>query len=266
MSTKKIARRVAALLLLAVPLAAQAWGFEGHKLIASLAERQLSPAARAEVQRLLAQEPGATMASVSTWADEHRSPTTGPWHYVNFPAGDCSYVPVRDCADGACVIEALHRQTARLKSRRNDDAERLLALKYVIHFVGDIHQPLHAGHAHDKGGNSHQLQAFGRGSNLHSLWDTGLIMNRDGGAQALREQLAGAPAREASPAAPRAAAWALESCRIVAQTDFYPEGRHVGAEYRDAHAATLEARLQAAAERLAAALNEALGAGGAAAE
>ncbi|MDN3918974.1 S1/P1 nuclease [Roseateles violae] len=247
---------VAALALLG-PLQAGAWGFEGHRLIAALAEAQLSPAARAEARRLLALEPGATLSSISTWADVHRSPRSGRWHYINFPEGDCSYRPARDCADGACVVEALNRQTALLASAAGD-AERLLALKYVVHMVGDVHQPLHAGHGSDKGGNRLQLQAFGRGSNLHALWDSGLIMNREGGPQALRAALAPALQGEARPQAPAAAAWALESCRIVEAPDFYPAARHVGAEYRDAQQPRLDARLKAAAQRLAATLNEAL--------
>jgi hypothetical protein len=245
-------------LLLAAPPSARAWGFEGHRMIASLAEPQLSPVARAELRRLLAQEPGATLSSISTWADEHRSPASGRWHYVNFPAGDCEYRPARDCANGACVIEALNRQTALLASAKADDAKRLLALKYVVHLVGDVHQPLHAGHAADQGGNRLQLRAFGRGSNLHALWDSGLIASHDGGAPALQAQLAAVLHAEARPQAPAAAAWALESCRLVEAPDFYPATRRVGTAYRDAQRATLEARLKAAARRLAAVLNDSL--------
>lgn len=240
------------------PLPAPAWGFEGHRLIASLAEAQLSPTAGAEVRRLLAQEPGATMSSVSTWPDEIRSPVSGPWHYVNFPIGDCSYQPARDCAGGACVVGALQAQTALLASRAGD-AERLVALKYVIHLVADVHQPLHAGHREDKGGNQMQLQAFGRGTNLHALWDTGLLMNREGGVPALRAQLVARLPGEARAEPLAADAWALESCRLVAAPDFYPASREVGAAYREAHEQTLELRLQTAAERLAGLLNATLG-------
>lgn len=67
-----------------------AWGSEGHQVVASLADVQLTTKAQAEVLRLLAQEPRATLASISTWADEHRSPTTAAWHYVNFPKDTCT--------------------------------------------------------------------------------------------------------------------------------------------------------------------------------
>jgi hypothetical protein len=136
---------------------AHAWGVEGHQVIATLAEQQLTAAARQEVARLLALEPGETLASVSTWADEHRNPQTAAWHYVNFPRGDCHYVAARDCPDGSCVVEALNRQIEVLGSSASDEV-RLKALKYVVHFVGDVHQPLHAGYKDDRGGSAGRRQ------------------------------------------------------------------------------------------------------------
>ena len=153
-----------------------AWGKEGHQVVASLAETQLSAKAHAEVDRLLALEPGATLQSISTWADEHRNPATGPWHYVNFPRNTCTYDAARECPDGNCVVGAITKQLEILSSSAPDDV-RLKALKYVVHFEADVHQPLHTGYADDKGGNGYQLQAFMRGSNLHSFWDSGLIKN-----------------------------------------------------------------------------------------
>jgi len=152
-----------------IPLNANAWGSEGHRLIAEVAESQLTATARAEVNRLLALEPGSTLGSISTWADEHRSPATAALHYVNFPrGGGCRYEPGQNCVNGACVVGAIERQTAVLASNAPDEA-RLKALKHVVHFVADVHQPLHAGFADDAGGNTYQLQAFRRGTNLHAL-------------------------------------------------------------------------------------------------
>ncbi|MCV2419298.1 S1/P1 nuclease [Paucibacter sp. DJ2R-2] len=249
----------APLLLSSAP--AQAWGAEGHRLVASVAEQGLSPAARAEVQRLLALEPGSTLASISTWADEHRSPQTGPWHYVNFPRdGGCSFEPTRDCEDGACVVGAIERQVEVLKNARATDEARLKALKYVVHLVADVHQPLHAGFADDRGGNSYQVQGFGRGSNLHSLWDSGLMRNRAGGAEALQQELSAGQGSQRMPAAEsRAAAlWAGESCRLVAAPGFYPDGHKVDQSYADAHEPALRQRLSEAARRLAGVLNSSL--------
>ncbi|WP_207795963.1 S1/P1 nuclease [Kinneretia aquatilis] len=251
----------APLLLSSAP--AQAWGAEGHRLVASVAEQGLSPAARAEVQRLLALEPGSTLASISTWADEHRSPQTGPWHYVNFPRdGGCNYEPARDCEDGACVVSAIERQVEVLKNDKASDEARLKALKYVVHLVADVHQPLHAGFADDRGGNSYQVQGFGRGSNLHSLWDSGLMRNRAGGAEGLMQDLmlkAGSGSQRVPATDSRAAAqWAVESCRLVSAPGFYPDGHKVDQSYADAHDPALRQRLAEAARRLAGVLNSSL--------
>lgn len=131
---------------------AHAWGSEGHQVIAIIAQAQLTPRAKAEVDRLLAIEPGETFASISTWADEHRNPATAPWHYINFPRGDCVYNERRDCPDGRCVVVAIKRQVEVLGSSAKDE-KKLTALKYLVHFVGDVHQPLHVGFQDDRGGN-----------------------------------------------------------------------------------------------------------------
>lgn len=143
---------------------AWSWGSDGHQLVARIAQSQLTSKAQQGVQALLDQEPGSTLTSISTWADEVRNPATAPWHYLNFPKGDCNYLAERDCPNGNCVVEAINRQVEVLKTE-SDPQKRLLALKYVVHLVGDVHQPLHAGWGEDRGGNSYQLQAFMRGSN-----------------------------------------------------------------------------------------------------
>lgn len=207
-----------------------AWGAEGHRLIGDLAESQLTPTARAEVIRLLALEPGASLSSIATWADEIRSRETASWHYVNPPPGNCSYERARDCEDGQCAVEALTTKVEILKSKASDE-QRLIALKWVVHLVGDLHQPLHAGFKGDKGGNLYQVQAFGRGTNMHSLWDSGLIRNRAGGLDALRDVTT--TAGTATATSPRPASWAVESCQIVVKPGFYPDGRFIEQGYVD---------------------------------
>ncbi len=150
----------AALLILAaaaLPSLAFARGADAHRLVAKVAAEHLTPAAGAEINHLLALEPGATLASISNWADETRTKETAPWHYVNLPrGGGCTYDAVTMCPGGACVVGAIERQEAILASHA-PDAERLQALKYVVHFMADVHQPLHAGFADDRGGNTFQL-------------------------------------------------------------------------------------------------------------
>ncbi len=247
------------LLLLALSLLtganAWSWGAQGHEVIAAVAWQRLTPPARQEVSRLLALEPGQTLVSISTWADEHRSPATGVWHYVNFPRSSCNYTAARDCPDGRCVVAAITHQRAILASQA-DDAQRLKALKYLVHLVGDVHQPLHAGYQDDRGGNRFQLQAWMHARNLHAVWDSGLLRSMDLDNDAIASRL------EAMPVVSQAldlepAHMAEESCRIVAQTGFYP-GADLNAAYAQRFTPVLRQRLALAAARLAAMLNAAI--------
>jgi nuclease S1 len=237
-----------------LPGSAFAWGTQGHHVIASLAFAQLTPTARAEVDRLLALEPGETLMTISTWADEHRNPASAPWHYVNFPRDSCSYNAERDCLGGQCVVAAIERQVAVLSSKAPDD-KRLTALKYVVHLAGDVHQPLHAGYQDDKGGNTYQLQAFMRGSNLHALWDTGLIRNLNEETESITTRLL---KKSSSPKATEmdATIAAEESCKIVALPGYYPS-RKVGVDYLERFTPVMEQRLAIACARLAGLLNRA---------
>lgn len=233
-----------------------AWGEDGHEIISAIAEAKLTPAARKEVARLLALEPGQTLASISTWADKHRNPTTAPWHYANFPRGNCNYDPQRDCPDGKCVVAAIDRQIEILRTS-GDDEKRLTAFKYLVHFIGDIHQPLHAGFGDDRGGNSYQLQAFMRGSNLHAVWDTGLIKALQQENDAIVRGLLIRPIQ--NPLAGFSAAGAAEeSCRIVSKPGFYPD-RLVTPEYVQSYTPVMLYQLALAGARLAQVLNLALG-------
>jgi len=234
---------------------AVAWGPDAHRLVAALAERDLAVVPRAEIKRLLALEPGATLDSISNEADDTRTAITAPWHYVNLPRdANCRYAPARDCVGGQCVVGAIEAQTQVLASSAGD-AERLLALKYLVHLIADVHQPLHAAFGDDRGGNRYQLQAFGIGTNLHALWDGGLIENWPGGLKALRVEVA---TRRLSPVASIPAEWAAESCRIVSTPDFYPVDRSIGSEYAKRWRRTVVDRLVLAGQRLAAILNASL--------
>lgn len=233
--------------------AAHAWGSQGHQVIAGLALAQLTPKARAEVDRLLSLEPGETLVSVSTWADEHKNPSTARWHYVNFPRGTCSFDSARDCPDGKCLVAAIEQQTAVLASSVPDE-KRINALKYLVHLVGDVYQPLHAGYLDDKGGNKYQLQAFMRGSNLHALWDSGIIKNMNEDADAMTARLL--KRKIAFTVQKWSAIQAAEqSCQIVGVAGFYPE-RRVGLDYIDRYTPLLEQQLTAAGSGLANLLNK----------
>lgn len=246
---------------------AGAWGHKAHRIVGDLAQAELSPAAEAEAARLLAGEPEPTLAGVANWADDLRDEDAGRgratsrWHYVNFPRGDCGYAPPRDCPDGQCLVAAINRSFLALSDKRRPDAERREALKFLVHFVGDAHQPLHAGDRPDKGGNTHQVNYRGEGWNLHSTWDTLIVRERGLPADDYAAALRALPAlpRDPTLSSPTPAMdWAVESCRIVARGALYPPGHVIDDAYLDAHRPLVERRLREAGRRLAAMLNHAL--------
>ena len=255
------------LLLILLPAIAEAWGQLGHRVVGELAEHQLSTAARVEVGRLLAGEPEPTLAGVAYWADELRSTQTdlarrsSHWHYLNFPRGDCHYVPPRDCPDGQCVVAAINRNFLALSDHRRPDAERAEALKFLVHFVADVHQPLHAGFGDDRGGNDYQLYFHGKASNLHSVWDSAVIEQRHLPASEYAQALSRLPPLAFDPTRRSdrpAVEWAQESCRIVAAPDFYPAKGRLGNVYLKRNQAIAERRLRQAGARLADMINYAL--------
>jgi hypothetical protein len=264
-------RRYFGLIFLALLLAstgpAAAFGPLGHRIVGQLAQRQLTPAAAAQVRLLLAGEPEPTLAGVANWADQLRDSDpvlgkqTARWHYVNFPRGDCHYVPARDCPDGNCVVAAIQRQLLILSDRSRPNGERAEALKFLVHLVADVHQPLHAGYQDDRGGNNFQINYRGQGSNLHSVWDSTLLDDRgldaDTYVAALAKQSPLPP--DATRRSDRPAAdWAEESCRIVQQSDLYPSTHVLSDAYLDMHRPLAEQRLRQAAARLAGLINFAL--------
>ncbi|HEU0151763.1 MAG TPA: S1/P1 nuclease [Arenimonas sp.] len=271
-------RSLSVLLLLALSGQALAWSKQGHQLVGELAQAALDPAAQAEVSRLLAGEPDPTLAGVSTWADQIRAESRGTgnplgelssrWHYVNFPREGCEYAPARDCPGGDCVIGAINAQAAILADRSRSDEDRRNALKFVVHFVGDAHQPMHAGFAHDRGGNNFQVryrgQALpeGQGTNLHGVWDYWLLQSAGLDNPAYVSKLLQSPV----PADPTLGAlnpplqWTLESCRLIASEQAYPRrpGVTLTDAYLDRHRPTAERRVRQAGDRLARLLNAAL--------
>jgi hypothetical protein len=178
---------LAAALLLAAP-GALAWGPQGHRTIGAIADRLLTPAAHAAVLRILqddrdkfdAPSGRTTLEAVSVWADElHGTPTARPsWHYDDVPICG-SEEKARYCPDGQCNTEQLKRLIGVLGDARAPPRERDEALKWVVHLVGDIHQPLHAADNGDHGGNLVPVALEGvhtRGrENLHRAWDNDLV-------------------------------------------------------------------------------------------
>jgi len=168
-------RKTVALALFACCLPVCGWGPEGHDLVVRIAEAQLTPAARAGVAEILG--PDRTLLSVASWADSIRNarPETGPWHYVDIPINRPSLDMERDCPKGDCVIAKIEEFRKKIADRAAPPDERREALMFLVHFVGDMHQPLHCSDNHDKGGNEVPILFFDHRSNLHSVWDSGLL-------------------------------------------------------------------------------------------
>jgi hypothetical protein len=178
---------------------AKAWGCKGHQTVAYLAEKHLTPAAKQVFQTLLTENPidpqlkrycGNTLTNVfedaATWADDERgvAPTTAPWHFIDIPLGATQDQVAQSCGTTGCVTQAIVDQLAILKDTTAPAAKRADALRFIIHFVGDLHQPLHASTNSDRGGNCVPVQYLHRtphssgGSytpNLHAIWDTEMV-------------------------------------------------------------------------------------------
>lgn len=151
------------------------WGRTGHRATGEIAEQYLSKKAKKKIDRILN---GQSLAMVSTYADDIKSDPRyrefGPWHYVNLEDGQTSYSEEEANPAGDLVV-AIRRCMAVLQDRKTSKEEKEFYLKMLVHFMGDLHQPLHAGRGEDKGGNDIQVRWFNKGSNIHRVWDSEMI-------------------------------------------------------------------------------------------
>ena len=157
------------------PAPALAWGKTGHRVAAAIADAQLSGLARAHVKEILGQ--AESLDEAANWPDEMRSDpapfwqkTSTPWHYVTLNGVIYDHAPPQGDA-----LEALNKYSAILRDPNASLADKQTALRFVVHIVGDLHQPLHVGKCCDKGGNDVKVKWFGRDLNLHSVWDSALV-------------------------------------------------------------------------------------------
>ena len=259
----------------------RAWGGQGHRLVGLIAAERLTPAARKTAAWLL---DGQTLADVSSWADSLTSDQvqTSYWHYLNIPPDAIGYDRDRDCPKQPnveagsrsdrwrdCVVDRIAYWEERLADVKLDRADRATALKFVVHFIGDLHQPFHALGV-GRGGNDVKVRVFGEANcgndparpnpcNLHSVWDSRLIARRaldDGpymvelrrviGAKGLGSQPTGTPAQ-----------WAEQSFRLAKEALVRPDTNIDDGYYRR-HITAIDERLALGGVRLAAELNRLL--------
>lgn len=256
--------KIAKLLILAGVLAttsyaqnAHAWGQTGHRITGQLAEIYLSTEAKAAINLILENE---NLAEISTYADEQRSNPSefwqkiaGPYHYVTVPKGKTyGEVGAPEMGDSFTAIE-LYTQV--LKAPLSSRADKQLALKMLVHIIGDLHQPLHAGDGTDRGGNDVKVNFFWDDSNLHRVWDSGLIDER----QLSYTEWVNFLAPKIS--AEQVSDWTTTDPRVYIQESveirntIYPQGDKLSWQYLYDHTPTVELRLQQAGVRIAAHLN-----------
>lgn len=264
------------LLLLAFSVPSCAWGPEGHRVVADVAWNHLSPLAKRRAAELLGDD---SLAEISTWADEvrnQRSETYG-WHFVDIPRGAGGFSESRDCYKPDdrhpyslqdhhnCVVDRIQMFSEVLANSHASQSERKEALKFLVHFVGDIHQPLHA--LEDaRGGNDIHINLFGSNKcgthdcNLHAVWDISLIEHTGRSEKdyaAHLEKLIALRHLERDSGG-SSADWANESFHLGERV-WVNDGGSVDESYFQKNIEALDRQLALAALRLAALLNNDLG-------
>ena len=258
-----------------------AWGGQGHRLVGLIAADRLTPVAKQNVAWLL---DGQSLADVSSWPDTitGEQVQTSYWHYLNIPPDASGYDRDRDCPRQPgveagsrgdrwrdCVVDRIAYWEERLGNPKLDRADRATALKFVVHFIGDLHQPYHALGV-GRGGNDVKVRVFGQTDcgkdpnkpvpcNLHSVWDSRLIERRNLDETAyfasLKKLIADRNLGSQPPGTP--AQWAEQSFRLAKEA-LVKDGGDIDEGYYRRHITVIDERMALAGVRLAASLNRIL--------
>ncbi len=173
-----------------------AWHDRGHRVVALIAAANFTQETRKRIQEIL--PAGTTLADAAVWPD-HEGRGIGdldPLHYVSIAENAEGYDQARDCPERDCMVEALKWFLANLADKNAPTIIKRLALRYVAHLVGDMHQPLHAGRLKDRGGSEIKVGYRGQPTNLHYFWDTDLVEMEPGTPAELAERLGAAVTEE----------------------------------------------------------------------
>ncbi|WP_316189933.1 S1/P1 nuclease [Bradyrhizobium sp. SZCCHNS1054] len=269
-------RFIAILSLLFLPLSdAWAWGQEGHSIVAEVAQHRISAATLDKIGKLLAAESGSnavSLASIASWADDYKFEPAGKdtsgWHFVNIPDDQPSYNQARDCSK-PCLVSAIEKTKQTLANCSATPDSRRLALKMLVHLVGDIHQPLHTTDRtdvytskDDRGGNDVPVTFFGKTSNLHEVWDTGIIMRTvyAWGSYVTRLETSWFPGRDLSSLTGGSTAdWANEAHQLAHDVAYdAPDDGILGVKYFTKASPVVDRQLAVAGVRLARILDQAM--------
>jgi hypothetical protein len=249
-------------MLLFLPLLvgqAFAWGQNGHRAVGLIAEQHLSKKAKKKIARILQDN---SLAEVSVWMDDIKSDTaynhTHDWHWVTIPAG-MKYEDTEKNPNGD-IIMTIERVVKALKEDKLTEVQHQEYLKYLVHLVGDLHQPLHVGKEGDSGGNAVRLQWFGQSSNLHRVWDTDMIEGKNISFTELA-WFVGKPDKNQVKQWQSTSVrdWAYESVSLRDQVYNIPQDGKLGYRYSYDNFSTVEQRILQAGVRLAGLLNQIYG-------
>jgi hypothetical protein len=238
-------------------LPAYAWGEAGHRIVAMIAEKNIDPATVTQIKLILGNN--VSLASVANFADDYRNPhpETYNFHFVDIPKNKDDYKATRDCKStpkGDCVLAALPRYRDQLLSPATSAGARAIALKLIIHLVGDMHQPLHCADNHDFGGGGVTVWWFNDKTNLHKVWDTRII----GRAQLTDEEFVQGLIDGSTPQDMNAMRdgtmleWALESHQLAREFAYaVPANNHLSSDYYQRNWPVVDQQLLRAGMRLA---------------
>ena len=260
--TKKVSALLISFLLIGILSSpAYPWGSKGHEIVAAIAETHLTATARKRIKELLRKAPHWPRHRHGRTRQGDRFPDMDPYHFVDFPKDANAYDQQRDRKLRNCIIEAIAWYMQVLHSPDAPRNEKRVALRFVAHLVGDIHQPLHAGFGEDRGGNSVDVRFNGRKENLHSLWDTALVELEEGSPAEIAARIQAIVTSDSRQQWQQGtpAEWALESLAIVrAQVYRLPASGEIDTTYIEPSCAVIRSRLAQAGARLAWMLHESL--------
>jgi hypothetical protein len=236
------------------------WYDSGHRLVARIAVLRLTPHTAEAIKDILG---GQSLPDASTWADEIKMqrPDTKPLHYVNIPLNATDYVPSQYCPDGRCLIAAIEDDRRILGDSTAKTAQRAEALRFLVHFMGDLHQPLHVSNNRDEGGNNRMVTFFGATRKLHEVWDGELMeattLSEDQYFERLRRKMDSLDL--AALERGTVVDWAMEGHKIAAQHAYLlPRNGRLSEAYEEANLPLVDLALIEAGVRLARVLNDAL--------
>ncbi len=241
------------------PNKALAWGKTGHAVVADIAQAHLTPKAAAQVKRLLAVEGAHRLSDISSWADKAKAEGLpgSPSHTIRLPI-DGSPAPEHPCPGHFCADDAIRKYGAILGDSKQSDADREIALKYIVHLVGDMQQPLHGVNA------TGQMKVIfdGKQMTLHAVWDDGIIDEHGGSSAEISTALI--KVERGIPSGGDPVDWATEDRTIALESIYNQVPLHpsavvqLPADYGVVHWPIVERRLTQGGLRLAQLLNELL--------